>query len=80
MRIDDYIDDVLTSTDALECIGGWLESIKDSMDCMDRAYFVQVPPEPDVWPELGGSFHSLQMSVSWVLLAIDELLKRFPAE
>ena len=80
MRIDEYINDVLTPTDALEHIGGWLEGIKNAMDCMDRAYFVQAPPEPVVWPEIGGSFHSLQMSVLWILLAIDELLKRFPAE
>lgn len=77
MRIDKYIDDVHTPTAALERIGCWLESIKNSMDGLDRAYFAQSVPQEHVWPEVGGSFNSLQMSVSWVLMAVDELVDRF---
>lgn len=78
MRIEEYINDPFIPADAFEYVCGWLENIQNSMDALDRAYFVQAAPNPDVWREISGSFHSLQMAVSWVLLAADELLDHFP--
>ena len=80
VSINEIIDDVHTPAEAIERIGCLLASIKNSMDGLDRAYFSNSVPKEHEWPEVGGSFHSLQMSVSFVLMIIDELVDRFHGE
>lgn len=80
MRIKEYISEPFSPTTAFEYLGGWLENIQNCMDALDRAYFAQALPDPEIWPEVSGSFHSLQMSLSWIVLAVDEFLTRLPEE
>ena len=77
MRISEIIDGVDTPIDAIERIGCLLGSIRYSMESLDRAYFSQALPDMSIWLELCGSFHSLQMSMTLVLMVTDELVDIF---
>lgn len=62
-----------TPAEKMGMLCGWINQLNSGLMALDRSYMAHGVPSADLWQEISGAYHMVQMFGEWLYQRADEL-------